>query len=450
PEGEAETTGGVRIHLPIEKNVVKGEIPGPSHPLSEEQRTLTVPFEAKVGKDRVQLVIGGEKITLEPGKYSPWIRLKFSGGMLASVQGIARFLVTETDPHFKLYVSPINIDPDKPALPISHPMAYSVYLAKRYEPYATLGLAEDTWALNEKAIGDQAFLDQAYMNHAERETMFFDALDMRRKGLITCVFDTSDRIQHTFWRYLNTSHPALEGQDRDAYAGQIEDMYERMDKLVGRTASKLSKKDALIVMSDHGFNDFSRGVNLNTWLRDSGYLVLREGASGSADWLEDVDWSKTRAYSMGMVAIFLNLKGREGKGIVDPSDAADLKKEIIEKLAGLKDGPQTAINHVWDRADLYDGPYVKQAPDLTVGFNAGYRASWASVQGKVTPDVIVDNEKAWSGDHCIDPAVVPGILFTSFKHGTDAPRITDVAPTALKLLGADIPRHVEGKPLELH
>ena len=449
PQDEAAPTGGVRVHLVPEKNVVRGEIPGPPHPLSERPQTLTVPFEARIEKDTVHLDVDGEKMKLERGTYSPWVRLTFSGGMLANVQGIARFLVTETDPHFKLYVSPINIDPDKPALPISHPMAYSVYLSKRYESYATLGLAEDTWALNEKAIGDRAFLDQTYLNHAERETMWFDALDMRRKGLVACVFDTSDRIQHTFWRYLNPSHPALSDGDRASFAGQIEEMYERMDRLVGKTVEKLSPKDALIVMSDHGFNDFSRGVNLNTWLKDNGYLVLKEGADGSSDWLEDVDWSKTRAYAMGMVAVFLNLKGREGKGIVDPSDAPDLKKEIIGKLAGLADGDTTAINHVWDRADIYDGPYVKQAPDLTVGFNAGYRSSWSSVQGKVAPEVFVDNEKAWSGDHCIDPAVVPGILFTSFKHGTESPRIMDVAPTALRLLGADIPGHVEGKPLEL-
>jgi predicted AlkP superfamily phosphohydrolase/phosphomutase len=448
PSDKTQTTGGVKVHLPLSHNTVRGEITGPPDPLAEKPRNLTLPFEATLNGSHVDLKLDGTTITLEPGTYSPWTRLRFSSG-LTSVQGIARFLVTETDPHLKLYVSPINIDPEKPALPISHPLAYSVYLSKRFTPYATLGLAEDTWALNEKAIGDQAFLDQTYLNHDERERMFFDALDMRRKGLVACVFDTSDRIQHTFWRYLNPSHPALEKEDRSAFSGQIEDMYERMDRLVGKTISKLSPKDALIVLSDHGFNDFSRGVNLNSWLHENGYLVLKKDTTGSSEWLEDVDWSRTKAYSMGMVAIFLNLKGREARGIVEPDQASTLKQEIINKLSGLSDNSTTAINHVWDRDELYSGPYVKQAPDLTVGFNAGYRASWSSVQGKVTPTIFEDNHKAWSGDHCLDPSVVPGILFTSFKHTTDSPHIMDVAPTALRLLGADIPPHVEGKPLAL-
>ena len=111
------------------------------------------------------------------------------------------------DEHFSLYMSPINLDPEKPAMPISHPSYYATYLAKRVGPFSTLGLAEDTWALNEGVIDDGTFLQQTYDIDREREAMFFAALDRLRRGSLVCVFDATDRIQHMFWRYIERDHP---------------------------------------------------------------------------------------------------------------------------------------------------------------------------------------------------------------------------------------------------
>jgi len=207
----------------------------------------------------------------------------------------------------------------------------------------------------------------------------------------------------------------------------------------------------LMVLSDHGFNAFRRGVNLNRWLLDHGYLALKPDRDGRAEWLEDVDWSRTRAYAVGLTGLFLNLAGREGHGIVQPGEeAARLKAELIAGLTGLADGTGTgnsAIRTVFDTRVVYDGPYVEQAPDLIVGYETGYRVSWDCATGMVAGPVIEDNVKPWSGDHCIDPSLVPGVFFCSRKIARDDPALIDIAPTALALFGLDAPRHMQGRPL---
>ncbi len=447
---EEETTGGFRLPVKKEGKKVRGRLVGPTNSISTRKESLSIPFEITLNGEKAKVVLPDQSFEFKKGEYSPWIRLSFRAGLKITVQGIARFMITETEPEFKMYVSPINIDPEKPPFDISHPRAYGLYLSKLLGPFATLGLAEDTWALNEGIIDDQAFLDQAYLNHVEREEMLFDALEKNRDGLVVCVFDTTDRIQHMFFRYLNPNHPALKNKDQTKHETAIEELYRRMDDLLGRIQEELHEGDELIVMSDHGFKDFSRGVNINSWLCLNGYMTLKE--SGAEMWLSNVDWAKTRAYAIGLGGIYVNLKGREAFGIVEPGQKEEaLKTEIMAKLSGLKDkdkGSKVGITRVLDRSEAYkDGPYVQNAPDLIVCYNKGYRASWDCAQGKVTADVFEDNIKAWSGDHCIDPAMVPGVLFTSFKTNSNKAHIIDLAPTALALLGATIPPHMEGKVL---
>jgi predicted AlkP superfamily phosphohydrolase/phosphomutase len=204
------------------------------------------------------------------------------------------------------------------------------------------------------------------------------------------------------------------------------------------------------VLSDHGFTSFRRGVNLNRWLLDNGYLALKPGCDGSAEWLRDVDWSKTRAYALGLTSLFLNLKGREASGIVEPGEhAAGLKKELVARLSGLVDDAtgEVAIRELFDTARLYTGPYLENAPDLLPGYNRGYRVSWNCATGMVAGPIFEDNSKAWSGDHCVDPRLVPGVLFTSRRIDADDPALVDIAPTALRLFGLEPPSYMEGKPL---
>jgi predicted AlkP superfamily phosphohydrolase/phosphomutase len=307
-------------------------------------------------------------------------------------------------------------------------------------------MAEDTWALNEGVINEQGFLDQAYLLMAEREAMFRNALEKTRRGVVACVFDTSDRVQHMFYRFLDHGHPHYGTNGH--YSGTIEDLYQRMDRLVGLAAQHVDEHTVLFVLSDHGFCSFRRGINLNAWLLQNGYLTLADGKSESGPYFKGVDWSRTRAYTMGLGGLYLNLKGREAQGIVNPGEEAEaLKQELIQKLTKLRDEEHNTIGirTAYAASALYKGPYLAEAPDLIVGYNEGYRTSWDAAVGKVTSCVFEDNCKAWSGDHSVDPVLVPGVLFCNRKFDAPDPGIEDLAPTALKLFGLDPPAWMEGK-----
>jgi len=437
--------GGNRCPLRRLGQHLEGSLEGPVNELVEGASTLALPFRIvpRAGGDWVTLEIAGQKHRLRRGEYSPWFRLAFRAAPGVKVHGIARFLITETAPELSLYATPIQIDPEAPALPISHPSYYAAYLAKLLGSFATVGMAEDTWALNEGAIDEAAFLEQAWLTLAEREAMFENALAHTRRGVVACVFDTSDRVQHMFYRHLD-------GGGDPRWRGVIEDLYRHMDRLVGKAMEHLDAGTILLVLSDHGFCAFRRAVNLNSWLRHNGYLALAGEAEESGRSFEGVDWSRTRAYCLGLSGLYLNLRGRERHGVVAPGAEADaLKRELITKLSGLEDGErgQVAIRQVYATDKLYRGPYLDAAPDLIIGYNEGYRTSWDAAVGKVTTRVIEDNPKRWSGDHSVDPVLVPGVLFSSRSLNCEAPGIEDMAPTALDLFGVNPPAWMDGKPL---
>lgn len=444
--------GGVVLPLRRENGLFKGELIGPPNSMVEGAGEMKIPFSIKLsnnGKGHI-VSLPNEDMPLKVGQFSEWVSLQFKASLGIKVSGIARFMLTEAGEHVSLYVTPINLDPAKPVFPISHPPQYGVYLSKLIGPYANLGLAEDTWVLNERLLTDGQFLTETDLIHQEREKMFFDALKKTKNGCVVCVFDDTDRIQHMFYRYLVDDHPARRPDDDPEHQDAILKLYKWSDDLLARTMKKLGKNDALVVMSDHGFKPFKRGVNLNSWFMLNGYLTLKDGREpGRGEWLQDVDWSKTKAYQVGLGGAYLNLAGREAQGIVKPEEAKALKAEIIRKLSGLRDDArrEIGINDVWDADDLYVGPYKNNAPDLIIGYNLGYRAGWDGATGKVTTTVFEDNTKAWSGDHCMDPRKVPGSLFTNFPINTGDPSIMDLAPTILELLGVDKPGYMDGQSL---
>lgn len=443
-------TGGFAYPLKRENGGFVGHLVGPENPMVKGSPALKCGFRL-AGADsgqRAVLRIGKSEHDLEIGKHSPWIRIAFSAGLGIKVNGLARFILKSLEPEAELYVTPINIDPERPAMPVSHPLYYSVYLAKLHGPFATLGLAEDTWALNERIIDEGQFLEQAYLINQEREKMLFAELDRVKKGVVVCVFDITDRIQHMLWRYMDETHPANRGKESTLHRDAFEKLYLKVDEVVGRLLPCLKERTALIIMSDHGFKAFRRGVNLNSWLAKEGYLALKSG-NESGEWFDGVDWSRTKAYALGLGGIYVNLKGRESQGIVEPAELPNLVIEIKDLLDGLKDDStgEVAIKQVYDAREVYSGPYVSQGPDLIIGYNAGYRASWEAVTGKVTGDVFSDNTKAWSGDHCIDPDCVPAVLVSNLKIEAASPSIQDIAPSVLRLFGVEVPSFMDGKPL---
>jgi predicted AlkP superfamily phosphohydrolase/phosphomutase len=257
-----------------------------------------------------------------------------------------------------------------------------------------------------------------------------------------------------FMRFLDEDHPARPRDGRaDRYRDVIADTYARCDRMLGRLFEAVPPdrpENLVVVLSDHGFKTFRRGMNVNAWLLREGYLVLKDGRTASGEWWEGVDWDRTRAYGLGLAGIWLNVRGRERQGCVEPADQQALASEIAGKLSGLCDdaGP-VAVNRAWTAAELPAGPYTERSPDIVVGYAEGYRASWAGVRGIADGVVFDDNDKAWSGDHCIDPSAVPGVLLANrpLASGRDRASIADLAPTLLETFGVARPGWMDGSSL---
>lgn len=428
---------------------IRAELLGPQNPLRIGGGLLKVPFVVNIrSADRAVLKINGTKHDLRTGHYTDWITVYFRAAPGVTVRGACKFLLLEASAEFELYVTPINLHPERPAMPVSYPSVYSMYLARKQGPYATLGLAEDTGALNEKVLNDDQFRQQCLDTDREREAMFFDSLDKMARGLCVCVFDGTDRLQHMFWRDLEEDHPARARHPVPQGRNVIEDLYRRMDDLVGRTMARCPRQDTLLmVISDHGFNSFRRGVDLNRWLADNGYLTVHPGRGGE-EYLAGVDWSRTQAFALGLAGIFVNVKNKYAHGIVEPgAEAEKLRAEIAERLTGLVD-PATgtsAIRKVYIAPKVYRGPYTERGPDLVPGYQRGFRVAWETAVGKTTDSIFHDNTKAWSGDHCIDPALIPGVLFSNHPVTVDHPRLMDIGPTVLQTFGVAVPDYMDGK-----
>jgi predicted AlkP superfamily phosphohydrolase/phosphomutase len=314
-------------------------------------------------------------------------------------------------------------------------------------------MAEDTWALSERVLSEEAFIEQVYVYHREREKVFFDTFKKYKSGLVVQVFEATDRIQQMFWRYFKDSGSPAEKPSKDPLVKDaIYECYKAMDDFLGKLFPKMKPDDLLLIVSDHGFNAFNRGFHLNTWLHKEGYLVLKDGKKSSGKWYADVDWSKSKAYGQGLNGIFLNMKGREKFGIVKPGDEAEqIKNEIKEKLVKIvdKEKNKKAISKAFKREEVYRGPYTPNAPDIVVGYNLGYRVSWESAVNYVGTELFSDNTRMWSGDHAFTRKDVPGIFFSNKKINGKEPTLADISPTVLSAFGIQPPSFIDGKNLEV-
>jgi hypothetical protein len=458
-EGEEASpeAGGRRVRVAVTAGRVATTLAGPPNPLRPDGAPLALPLTVTLAASGggAELTLGGERVRLEPGRFSGWVPCAFPLGLGLKLRGMCQFRLLARAP-FRLYASAIHLDPAAPAMPVSHPFIFSRFLAKLVGRYATLGLAEDTWALSEGVLDEAAFLEQLRAYEAERVALFLEVLARSPRGVLAFVFDGTDRVQHMFMRRL----PPPGEAPADAAGAAIEDTYRRMDALLGRVMETLDVDDprnVLMVVSDHGFKPFTRQVNLNAWLRREGYLVVTDGAAGAAgaagDWLAGVDLARTRAYGLGLAGIFLNVRGREAKGCVSPGAAARaLADELAARLTGLVDDETggVAIRTAYAAHRHYRGPYAADGPDVIVGYAEGWRAAWRGARGDSAGPVFAPNDKAWSGDHCIDPPLVPGVLFASQPLGDPdgaTPSIMDLAPTLLDYFGVAAPAHMDGRSL---
>ena len=444
------------VKLELRGTKAESHVIGPRNPKAKDDMRAPVTFEVDRAARTVTLRSEGRPnvLVLKEGVWSEWLSVKFKAGLLQSVAGVMRLLLVRLDPELEIYASPVNFDPTAPMFPISHPWEYSTELAKTLGNYYTTGMVEDHTGLSNERFSEEAYLAQCDDVMRERERMLNHELDRFREGLLYCLFDTPDRLQHMFWRFGEPEHPANREDDarRSAMAAVIRDHYKACDALVGRVLEHIDADTLLIVLSDHGFNSFQRGVHLNAWLRERGYLTLKPGiAPGheAGEFFKNVDWGRTRAYALGIGSVYLNVRGREAEGVVEKTQADTLAQEIATGLTGLIDSERgsPAVRSAKTVRDLYAGAYVDEAPDVMVGFAAGYRASWTTALGGIPAALFEDNVKRWGGDHIIDPALVPGVLFMNRAFDGSGARLVDLAPTIIRALGAVVPGVMEGRDL---
>ncbi|MFB6344557.1 MAG: alkaline phosphatase family protein [bacterium] len=441
PEADTEGQGGWVFQVEHPKKGPRTiDIKGPPNPFLCEETQSTAELLLEIENGVLNVDFPGGDIQLKEGEWSNWITLSFDFLGPVNAEGRVRLFLKSIEPHFELYVSPVNISPDNPAFPISYPESYSSKLEDDVGPYHTLGLTADTGILKERRVRDEVFLEQAYTVLDEREKMLKHELTSFEDGLFTCVFDIPDRIQHMFWRYQDSSHPLFPGDSDHDMTQVIPQLYQRMDRVLGWVMDEMASEDDLLICSDHGFNSFRRQFDVNRWLVENDYMVLQDGTSpGEAGQMfQAVDWSKTKAYCIGLAGIYLNIRGREKHGCVDVHEAQELKETLANDLKDYKD-PQDGTPVVGDikfSEQVYRGDQLDQSPDLLVGYNEGYRVSWESVLGGVMEDPVSDNMNPWSGDHALEPSNIPGTLMTTMStNGSGDISISDLMPEVLKSLG---------------
>jgi len=447
-------SGGVIYQVQVAGDHIEAKLHGPVNTLRKENPELTIPFT--VDRDPSEPVaifsIQDHQFILREREWSPWIRVtfKFIRG-LESITGICRFYLKQVRPQFELYVSPLNIDPSNPALPLSTPQTYARELSRDLGSFYTQGIAEDTKALTSGLLNDDEYLEQARTVFEEQRRLFEHELARFRTGLFFFYFSSLDLNGHMFWRAIDPQSPSFDPELAAKHGEVLEDYYHEMDGILGEALRVADENTTVLVVSDHGFAPFRRSFNLNTWLMENGYMVLRAGASAQGrDIFRDADWSRTRAYGLGLNGLYVNLSGREKNGIVNPrAETEALQKEIKERLLSVRDplDQQQVITRVDRAAEAYSGPSTSQAPDLIVGYNRGYRVGWDSVLGGISTNVMEDNTQPWSGDHCIDFTKVPGVVLSNRKIRAENPALTDIAPTALAEFGIARPDTMKGRSI---
>jgi predicted AlkP superfamily phosphohydrolase/phosphomutase len=448
PTEPLDEGGGKRFKLTFDRDTASAHIVGPDVDLHGKMQPVTVEF--LVHRDRqanaAAIEVQGQKILLNAGQWSRWTKLSFNiPWRIFNATGIVRFFLQEAAPHFRLYVSPVNMDPSKPVQQMSEPKDFVEKVANRLGPFATTGFQEDYSARKNGIFSDDEFLKQANMVLEERLALFDYALDDYDDGLLFFYFSSSDLQSHMFWWNSDDKHPIRSDDEAKAGFDHVKRLYKRLDQVVGDLMDRYGNNAAIFVMSDHGFANFGRQFNLNSWLREYGYL----GPQNCTSVLHDVDWSVTYAYGLGINGLYLNLKGRERDGIVEPGeDAENRLSELKERLEAVTDvNGERVIRTAYRANQVYSGSATELSPDLIIGYCRGYRASWATCLGDLTGEVLLDNDSAWSADHCADALEVPGVLFSNRRIRAKSPALVDIAPSILAEFGLGTPASMTGKSI---
>ncbi|MDA1195544.1 MAG: alkaline phosphatase family protein [Planctomycetota bacterium] len=452
-----------------------------SVPLRFERET----FEGVAG---VRITLDGASQFVPAGERSGFFDVGFALNTLPvarALRGTVRFEVRGLEP-LEVMADPVQQDPRAPLLPLSSPAGLGAELWERDGPYESMGWQEQTFALNDRVQDDAGFLRDLLQDMDRGEvTLLREMARVREQHdvtprLVYYTFTATDRASHGYWRHRDVGHPAHDPNDPMVAMDPIGIVYQRMDLVVGAVRATLAPEDTLLICSDHGFQTWRWGVHVNQWLADEGYLTLTQDAETKGlgpfftfgEGPDAIDWSKTRAFALGLGQIYINLRGRDETGIVKPEDKRALMEEIRGKLLKLenpyhrpedvRDGiPRNAVRSVTLLEDVYTygpGGPPAHAPDLQIGFEVGYRISWqtALLGGMARHGAVFErNLMAWSGDHCsTDRELVPGVLLCN-RPVLPAPdgqpyTVRDICATVMAHFGLDLaPLHGESKPVRL-
>jgi len=440
--------GGKRSMLFFENEKARGKLIGPRNTFLINPEPVIIDFTVHRDTEAKSAVIEIQKhqIVLKEGQWSRWVKLDFEmskPGFNQHISGICRFYLQEVSPNLRLYASPINADPSDSAIKLTEPPKFIKEMSNRLGLFYTTGFQEDHKALSNKVFTDAEYAVQADYVLQERLNLLNYALENYDDGLLFFYFSSTDLQAHMFWWDSDEKHPTRSADDARKYFNHIWELYHKLDSVVGDILKRYGDKATIIVMSDHGFANFKRQFNVNSWLRENGYIQ----PANSSSILRDVDWLGTKAYGLGINGLYLNLRGRERDGIVEPGrEREELIEELISKLEALRDVNGRSVIRKAHRTDkAYSGPATELAPDLIIGYCRGYRASWATCLGGMTKEVLLDNDSAWSADHCADVSEVPGVIFSNKLIGAGGPALIDVAPSILTEFGLKIPPSMVGR-----
>jgi len=420
-------SGGRIVKVPMFQNRAVLRVDGPANSLRKDHRTSSVDLTVDIDPQSpaARLSVGDSMAIVREGEWSQWLRAEFSLiPHLVNATGMFRVYAKQLHPRFELYVSPVNIDPDEPELPISAPAGYSREIARATSPFYTQGIAEDTSALRQGVFSLPEFLSQSRLVFEDEHKLLRYSLSQFHDGLLFVYFSSIDQNSHMLW---------------GKHMPEVLETYRAVDAAIGEVLDNAAGAD-IVVLSDHGFTTFDRAVNLNTWLAKNGYMTLEGGSSDDEIPFARVDWSRTQAYALGLNGLYLNLAGREKQGIVPPNaESQTLLKKIIADLLAFRDNGKTVVESV------YAPPRSDVAPDLIIGYARGYRGSWQTALGAAPESLVEDNKDAWIGDHCINAADVPGVLFSTRKLTAEDPRLKDVTVSILHLFGVRSPPGMTGR-----
>ncbi len=459
---EEDVAGGARYALEFVDgkatvNVRGARIPkGGQGARRERSEDTELPFEFVVDRDARTLTVSAQAhtVTLAEGTWSDWLEWTFEPAKEFTVRAISRFYLMEAGERVRLYMSAFQFHPGAPYAPMSCPDEFTRELAERYGLFKTLGWAHETHALREGELTEAGFMEDSLRTMDWRAILTLDELDRDDFDILIAAWTATDRIGHMFWRYRDPEHPMYDAEGAKVFGEALEQSYEKMDEIVGKVMPKLREDDLFIVMSDHGFETFRKGFNINTWLVRNGYAAVQgqddpATAVGEKGFLLDFDWSHTRAYAIGLSSLYLNIQGRERHGIVPPEQADALIQELREKLLAVTD-PETGqpiFDELYSR-DVYSGAALYDAPDISLGYARGYQNTKSAAKGAVPKALLIPNLDKWSGDHvAANFTRIPGMLFVNRPLAAGEPDIRDLGVTSLAYSGVPAPEDFEGRNL---